>query len=56
MAVDAATRRPADLLGRSDLGRVEAGALADLTWLGPDLLARATWVGGTPVYGEDALR
>ena len=56
VAVDAATRRPADLLGRADLGRVEAGALADLAWLGPDLLTRASWVAGTPVYGESALQ
>jgi N-acetylglucosamine-6-phosphate deacetylase len=56
VAVDAATRRPADLLGRADLGRVEAGAQADLAWLGPDLLTRATWVAGTSVYGEEALR
>ena len=55
-AVDAATRRPADLLGRADLGRVEAGALADLAWLGPDLLTRATWVAGTSVFGEEAVR
>jgi N-acetylglucosamine-6-phosphate deacetylase len=54
LAVDAATRRPADLLGRADLGRVDAGALADLTWLGPDLLTRATWVAGTAVHGEGA--
>ncbi len=56
VAVDAATRRPADLLGRADLGRVEPGALADLAWLGPDLLTRATWVGGTSVFGESAPR
>lgn len=56
VAVDAATRRPADLLGRADVGRVEAGALADLAWLGPDLLTRASWVAGTCVYGEAALR
>jgi N-acetylglucosamine-6-phosphate deacetylase len=56
VAVAAATSRPADLLGRPDLGRVEAGAQADLTWLGPDLLTRASWVAGRCVYGEDALR
>jgi N-acetylglucosamine-6-phosphate deacetylase len=56
VAIDAATRRPAGLLGRADLGRVEAGAPADLAWLGPDLLTRASWVAGTSVYGEGALR
>jgi N-acetylglucosamine-6-phosphate deacetylase len=45
---------PADLLGRSDLGRIEAGAAADLVWLGPDFRARATWVGGELVHGEVA--
>lgn len=51
-AVDAASRRPADLLGRGDLGRIEPGSAADLTWLGEDLLARATWVAGAPVFGS----
>jgi N-acetylglucosamine-6-phosphate deacetylase len=51
LAVDAATRRPAELVGRHDLGRVEPGAAADLTWLGADLTARATWVAGTLVFG-----
>ncbi len=32
-AVAAATRIPADLIGRPDLGRIAAGAAADLTWL-----------------------
>ncbi|TDC67565.1 N-acetylglucosamine-6-phosphate deacetylase [Actinomadura sp. GC306] len=50
-AVDAATRVPADLIGRSDLGRIAAGAAADLVWLGPDHRALATWVGGQKVFG-----
>ena len=50
-AVAAATRIPADLIGRPDLGRLAAGAAADLAWLGDDLRARATWVGGEQVYG-----
>ena len=33
VAVDAATRVPADLIGRSDLGRIAPGAVADLVWL-----------------------
>ncbi|HYT09853.1 MAG TPA: N-acetylglucosamine-6-phosphate deacetylase, partial [Mycobacteriales bacterium] len=45
-AVDAATRLPADLVGRSDLGRIAPGAAADLAWLGDDLRTRATWIGG----------
>lgn len=50
-AIEAATRVPADVLGRSDLGRIEPGAAADLVWLGPDFRARATWVGGELVHG-----
>jgi N-acetylglucosamine-6-phosphate deacetylase len=46
-AVAAATRVPADLLGRADLGRLAPGALADLAWLDDDLQALATWIGGT---------
>jgi N-acetylglucosamine-6-phosphate deacetylase len=51
-AVEAATRVPADLIGRPDLGRIAPGAAADLTWLGDDLRARATWVGGELVYSR----
>ena len=49
-AVAAATRIPADLIGRPDLGRLAPGAAADLAWLGDDLRARATWVAGERVY------
>ena len=51
-AVAAASRIPADLIGRPDLGRLAAGAAADLAWLGDDLRTRATWVGGEQVYGS----
>ncbi len=51
-AIEAASRVPADLLGRTDLGRIEPGAAADLVWLGPDFRTRACWVGGERVYGE----
>lgn len=50
-AVDAATRLPADVMGRPDLGRIAPGATADLVWLGDDLTARATWIGGRLAYG-----
>ena len=50
-AVAAATRIPADLIGRPDLGRLAPGAAADLAWLGDDLSTRATWVGGMLVHG-----
>ena len=51
-ALDAATRLPADLVGRQDLGRIAPGAAADLVWLTDDLRARATWIGGELVYGD----
>ncbi len=53
-AVCAASTVPADLLGRSDLGRIAPGATADLVWLGDDLRTRATWLGGAQVGGREA--
>ncbi|MDQ1625120.1 MAG: N-acetylglucosamine-6-phosphate deacetylase [Actinomycetota bacterium] len=50
-AVEAATRIPADLLGRADLGRIAAGARADLVWLGADLRVVSTWIEGDVVHG-----
>lgn len=50
-AVAAASRIPADVIGRANLGRIGPGAAADLVWLGDDLRTRATWVGGEQVYG-----
>jgi len=51
-AVAAASRIPADLIGRPDLGRIEPGAAADLVWMDDDLRTRATWVGGELVYAQ----
>ncbi|HEY7101062.1 MAG TPA: N-acetylglucosamine-6-phosphate deacetylase [Mycobacteriales bacterium] len=51
-AVEAASRLPADILGRPDLGRIEPGASADLVWLGDDLSARATWLAGRLAFGR----
>jgi N-acetylglucosamine-6-phosphate deacetylase len=51
-AVAAATRIPADLIGRPDLGRLVPGAAADLAWLGDDLRALATWAGGELAVGS----
>jgi N-acetylglucosamine-6-phosphate deacetylase len=53
-AVAAATRLPADLIGRPDLGRFAPGAAADMVWLSPQLSARATWVGGQLAYSDGA--
>ncbi|XVQ12291.1 N-acetylglucosamine-6-phosphate deacetylase [Spirillospora sp. CA-255316] len=50
-AIDAATRVPADLIGRADLGRIAPGAAADLVWLGPGHRAHATWIAGEKVFG-----
>ncbi len=49
-AVAAATRVPADLIGRADIGRITPGVAADLVWLGDDLRAQATWVAGELAY------
>jgi N-acetylglucosamine-6-phosphate deacetylase len=51
-AVAAATRVPADLIGRPDLGRIAPGAAADLAWLDDDMRTSATWVGGELVYSR----
>ncbi|MQA95977.1 MAG: N-acetylglucosamine-6-phosphate deacetylase [Streptosporangiales bacterium] len=53
-AVDSATRVPAALIGQEPYGRIAPGAAADLTWLGPDWRARATWVAGRQVFGGTA--
>ena len=50
-AVAAATRIPADLIARPDLGRIARGAAADLAWLSDDLRTVATWIAGEQVYG-----
>jgi N-acetylglucosamine-6-phosphate deacetylase len=54
-AVRAATRVPADLIGRPDIGRIAPGAAADLAWLGDDMRTRATWIGGELVFVQDGL-
>jgi N-acetylglucosamine-6-phosphate deacetylase len=46
----AATETPANALGRADLGRLVAGALADLVWWSDDFHPRQAWVGGAEVY------
>jgi N-acetylglucosamine-6-phosphate deacetylase len=48
--VAAATRIPADLIGRPDLGRLAPGAAADLVWLDDELRTAATWIEGEKVY------
>lgn len=48
-AVDALTRTPARVLGRTDLGRLEGGAIADAVLLRADLRVARVWVGGRAV-------
>jgi N-acetylglucosamine-6-phosphate deacetylase len=49
VALRAATSTPAEALGRHDLGRIVAGARADLVWLDDDLEVRRVWIGGREV-------
>jgi N-acetylglucosamine-6-phosphate deacetylase len=53
-AVAAASRVPADLIGRPDLGRIAPGAAADLVWLDDDLRTLVAWVDGDVVYSASA--
>jgi N-acetylglucosamine-6-phosphate deacetylase len=55
-AVAAASRVPADLIGRPDLGRIAPGAAADLVWLDDDMRTRATWIGGELVHSRSGDR
>lgn len=41
---------PADALGRKDLGRIDAGAVADLVWWDDESHVRRTWIAGEPAY------
>jgi N-acetylglucosamine-6-phosphate deacetylase len=50
VAVAAATRVPADLIGRPDLGRLAPGAAADMAWLDDGLRTQGTWIDGERVY------
>lgn len=49
-AVVAATRVPADVVGRSDLGRLSVGSVADVVVLTEDLHVTRTLVGGAEVF------
>jgi N-acetylglucosamine-6-phosphate deacetylase len=55
-AVAAASRVPADLIGRPDLGRIRPGAAADLVWLDDRLRTLAAWVDGDMVYSASEVR
>ena len=49
VALLAATRVPADALGRPDLGRLAPGLPADLVWLDDQWRTRACWIDGLQV-------
>ena len=51
--LSAATTVPADALHRPDLGRLSAGARADLVWWSDQLEPLRTWVDGREVVGTD---
>ena len=52
-AIAAATRVPAKALGCDDIGRLEAGARADVVWLSDELTTQATWIAGALAYIDD---
>jgi N-acetylglucosamine-6-phosphate deacetylase len=49
VALVAATRTPADAVGRPDLGRLATGARADVVAFDADLRVTGVWVGGEPL-------
>ncbi|WP_347754401.1 amidohydrolase family protein [Agrococcus sp. ProA11] len=51
-AIEAATRVPADAVGRADLGRLAVGARADLVSLDDELAVRGVWRDGVAVSGH----
>jgi N-acetylglucosamine-6-phosphate deacetylase len=50
VALAAATRVPAGAIGLDDVGRIAAGARADLVWLDERWRTAATWIGGRLVH------
>jgi N-acetylglucosamine-6-phosphate deacetylase len=55
VALLAATRVPADVLGRIDLGRLSPGAAADLVWWDDEFVPHRTWVAGVEVAGRGTV-
>jgi N-acetylglucosamine-6-phosphate deacetylase len=49
VALVAATRTPADALGRPDIGRLGTGTRADVVAFDRDLRVTEVWVGGEAV-------
>jgi N-acetylglucosamine-6-phosphate deacetylase len=47
--LNAATTVPADVLGRADIGRLAAGARADIVWWSDTLHPQRTWIDGREV-------
>jgi N-acetylglucosamine-6-phosphate deacetylase len=55
IALNAATRVPADLMRRVELGRIAPGAAADLVWWSDDLHPRRTWIDGVQVFVAESV-
>lgn len=55
-ALAMASRIPADVIGARDRGHLATGARGDLVFLGPDMVLRAVWVAGVPVWSEGRER
>ncbi|GAB3000985.1 N-acetylglucosamine-6-phosphate deacetylase [Saccharothrix stipae] len=53
-ALASATIVPAEAIGEPTLGRLEAGAVADLVWWDDDLRPRKVWVDGEVVFDSTA--
>jgi N-acetylglucosamine-6-phosphate deacetylase len=55
VALTAATRTPAEAIGRPDLGGLRPGAPGDVVALGPSLELLGVWVGGQPAARERSV-
>ena len=51
----AASETPANAIGRPELGRLMAGAMADLVWWSDDFHPRRSWVGGAEVFSAQEV-
>ena len=53
VALQMASRFPAEAIASKVLGRLEPNCPADLVYLGPDLAVRGVWRGGAPLLTEN---
>jgi N-acetylglucosamine-6-phosphate deacetylase len=52
-ALAAATATPAQVLGRTDVGRLARGTWADLVWMDDDLDVEGVWIGGQRISASE---